>query len=185
MVHAVTGCSGARPFRCPLTMEEKNGRVERDNAIEERTELPRYSLHPKYGTQTCPLAQSLSFLQISWVSRFRRLSGICSVTTSDSSCAAPNKFSENSTRDNRVLIKQTPGPISTSRAPSATFPGYFLSRARSLERGGGSLIPPSDLLQKDRSESFFYSLTLHCDLLSGSREPLARPTGERPRTIRT
>lgn len=62
----------------------------------------------------------------------------------------------------------------------AFFPTFCLEQEDSV-----LLIPPSDLVQKDRSESFFYSLTLHCDLLSGSREPLARPAGEGPRTIRT
>lgn len=59
---------------------------------------------------------------------------------------------------------------------------------RSEEKGRGKFLNTHGVIyyEKDRIEKLLsYSLTLHCDLLSGSREPPARPAGEGPRTIRT
>lgn len=128
--------------------------------------------------RTCPLVQSLCFLHLSRVSRLRRLSEICSATRS----VVSNRLLRNLVRGRQSIWEYRLRHIWNSSTPLATVFRYFLSEGRELDK---RFLPPNDLLQKDRSKSFFYSLTLHCDLLSGSREPLARPAGEGPRTIRT
>lgn len=72
--------------------------------------------------------------------------------------------------------------------PSNTFFLLFFSLPFRRE-GGGKFLNTHGVIyygKKDGMEKLLsYSLTLHCDLLSGSREPLAHPAGEGPRTIRT
>lgn len=91
-----------------------------------------------------------------------------------------------STRLSRLLLETRVDKVYNLVLLFSTLCSSFLFCSE--EKGRGKFLNTHGVIyyEKDRIEKLLsYSLTLHCDLLSGSREPPARPAGEGPRTIRT